>query len=186
MSQDVTSQADGTISDEVEEEVTTETTEDTQDGAEATTETAKSKSNVPKILAEKNKWKAEAEKWKAEAESKEFDETKAQAMINQAIASQKASDLNNQERNNFIEVYGEEDLGKVDEVRKEHPSLSHEQAATIAGVGVTQTSNPNKYSFAGNTPASIKKAKTTQTLSDDELRASLVSEFQDAGYRNAN
>ena len=180
-----TSQTEGTNSDVLDEEVTEAQTEDTQTAANETTET-KSKSNVPKILAEKNKWKAEAEKWKAEAESKEFNEEKANAMIQQAIAAQKASDFKSKERNNFLESYGEENVEAVENTLKDHPSLTYEQAATIAGIGVTQTSNPNRFSSAWNTPASIKQAKTTQTLSDDELRASLVDSFQDAGYRNAH
>lgn len=181
-----TSQTEGINSDEVEEEVIEETTEDTQESSDNETMATKSKSNVPKILAEKNKWKAEAEKWKAEAESKEFSEEKAQAMINQAIASQKAQDSKMKERNHFSDTYGEENLAAVDAVLEQYPDLPYDAAAKIADIGVTQTSNPNKYSFAWNTPASIKKAKTTQTLSDDELRASLVNEFQDSGYRNAH
>ena len=178
-----TSQTEGTNSDVLDEEVTG--AEDTQTDATETTET-KSKSNVPKILAEKNKWKAEAEKYKAEAESKEFSKEQVEAMINGAIASREESNLKNQERNNFLDVYGEENVEVVENTLKSHPSLSYEQAATIAGVGTTQPSNPNKFSFAWNTPASIKKAKTTQTLSDDDLRASLVEWFQDMGYRNAH
>ena len=181
-----TSQVEGINSNDVEEEVIDETTEDTQSESDNENKAAKGKSNVPKILAEKNKSKAEAEKWKAEAESKEFNEEKAQAMINQALAAQKATDFKNQERNNFVESYGEENVEAVESVLQEHGTLSYEQAAVIAGIGVTQTSNPNKYSFAWNTPASIKKAKTTQTLSDDELRASIVDQFQEMGFRNAS
>ncbi len=180
-----TSQVEGINSNEVDEELIDETNEDTHEGSDNETKTTKGKSNVPKILAEKNKWKAEAEKWKAEAESKEFNEEKAQAMINQALAAQKATDFKNQERNDFINSYGEENVEAVESVLEQHATLSYEDAAKIAGIGGTTQNNPNKYSFAWNTPSSIKQAKTTKTLSDDELRANLVNKFQELGYRNA-
>lgn len=180
-----TSQTEGINSDVLDEEVIEETTEDTQNESDNENK-AKSKSNVPKILAEKNKWKAEAEKYKAEAESKEFSKEQVEAMINGAIASREENNLKNQERNNFLESYWEEHVEAVENTLKVHPTLSYEEAANLSGIGNTQPTNPNKFSFAWNTPASIKKAKTTQTLSDDELRASLVDSFQDAWYRNAH
>lgn len=185
--QDTTSQDSGINEDEVNEETTEETTEDTQtETTEESKDTNKGKSNVPKILAEKNKWKAEAEKWKKEAESKEFNEDKAQNMINAAIAAQKASDFKNKERNNFLETYGEENLEIVEATLKEHDKLTYEQAAMISGIGITQPSNPNKYSFAWNTPASIRKPKTVETISDEELRQWVVAELQNMKLYNAS
>jgi len=104
------SQDSGTNENEVEEEVIEETTEDTQEDSENETKAAKSKSNVPKILAERNKYKAEAERYKSEAESKEFSQEQVQDMINAAMANREADNLKNQERNNFLETYGEENL----------------------------------------------------------------------------
>ncbi len=189
MTEEIKSQDSGINEDTVNEEETQEETqtEDTQEEGQwdDSKTTTKGKSNVPKILAEKNKWKAEAEKWKKEAESKEFNEDKAQAMINQAIAAQKESDFKNKERNNFLESYWEENLEAVESTLKEHPSLTYDQAATIAGLGITAPSNPNKYSIAWQTPSSIRKPKTVKTISDDELLNNVINDFQDSWFTNA-
>jgi len=186
MTEEIKSQDAGINADTVDEETIETEVEETQtEESKDTKATTKGKSNVPKILAEKNKWKAEAEKWKAEAESKEFSEEKAQALIQQAIAESKMNDLKANERNNFLETYWEENLEAVESTLEQHPSLTYEQAATIAGIGFTQPSNPNKYSVAWNTPSSIRKPKTVADISDDDLKAKLVAEFQDAGFNNA-
>lgn len=181
--ENINSQAEGINSDTLDEVTDEVVTEDTQE--QNTEAKAKSKSNVPKILAEKNELKKRLAEAEARLENSEFNEDKVQAMIEKAVAASKHADLQANERNSFIDNYWEENLAAVEETLAEHPSLSYEQAAKIAGVVTFEQSNPNKFSMSGNTPATIKQKKTIKDISNEDLRDWVVAELQAMWLHNA-
>ena len=181
MDENITSQTEGTNSDEVDEVTAEVQTEDTQEGNAET----KATNNFKKILSEKNEYKREVEDLKAKLSTQEFWEDKVASMIQQAVAASKAADLHTKERNHFLDSYGEEELAMVETTLESHPSLSYEQAAKISGINTFEASNPNKFSMPGQTPASIKQKKTIKDASDEDLMEWAAAELRAMWLHNA-
>ena len=181
--EEVNSQAEGINSDNLDagNEVTTESHE-----SEETTKPKTKKSNVAKLLSQKNEYKKLYEEANAKLEWAEFSEEKVQAMIDSAVAKAQASQVEVQEKESFLHTYWEEALSKVEAKRDENPAaygnLSYDELAKLAWVETTQQTNPNRFSFSGNTPASLKNKRTPEDLSDADLRKAAEEEIKNMGW----
>ena len=125
--------------------------------------TKTSKSNVPKLLAEKNAAIKRAE----EAEAKLSAWLDMDALTSKVIEQMKAKERQEvliKEKNVFLEQFGEESLEKVEAIRTEHQSLSYQQAAKLAWIeGMSQT-NPSRLSFSWTTPSEMRSKKSFSDL----------------------
>ncbi len=140
------------------------------------------KSNVAKLLAQKNEYKKLYEDANSKLEWMDFSEEKVQTMIESAVAKAQSSQVEVQERNSFLDSYWEEALSKVDDKKAENPDiywkLPYEELAKLAWVKVEQQANPNRFSFSGNTPAWLKQKRTIADLSDDDLKQAAMEEIK--------
>lgn len=187
MEEVINSQAEGINSDNLDAgtEVATESHE-----SEETTQPKTKKSNVAKLLSQKNEYKKLYEDAKSKLEWAEFWEEKVQAMIDSAVAKAQASQVEVQEKESFLHTYWEEALSKVEEKKAEAPEiygkLSYDELAKLAWVETTQQTNPNRFSFSGNTPAWLKSKRTPADLSDDELRKAAMEEVKNIAWLGWN
>ena len=103
-------------------------------------------------------------------------------MIQKAMANATATTIQNKERDNFVMNYGDAKVEAIEAVLEQHPSLSYEQAARMEWLESPKNSNPNRLSFSGNTPASLKQNKTSKELSDADLKAAMADELKELGF----
>ena len=144
---------------------------DAQDTWEDTT-SKKGKSNVPKILAEKNAALKEAEDLRAENErlkSSSMDETQLESMIGRI-----------NERKEVINNLSEDQITEYNEMASNNPNLSPTQVAKLIGAEL-EPKNSRINSIQWNTPSKLRQKQTLQDKDDaaitqgaeDELRAML-------------
>ena len=170
-----------------EEEENTQVEESEQEAEETVTaeqgqEAPKKKSNVAKILAEKNEYKrkaSEAEERIRELESSVWQDKQTDVDYLKAIIKQEmAQELETQDffsRNPEARELKEE----LDEFRAENPNLSYDRAykfylaetnpQALLDEQTKNKLNAKNYSTAWRTPQSLRETKTELTYSDAEL-----------------
>ena len=139
----------------------------------------KAKSNVAKLLAERNALKKKLKDAEEKLGDQDFSEEKVQTMIEQAQLKAKQEAYLEADKNTLISEIGEEKLEDIEAIREQHPSLSYTEAAKLAGIEATEKSNPNRLSFSWNTPQGLKKQKSTNDLSDADLKQAAASDLKD-------
>lgn len=183
MTEEILSQAEGINSDElVEEQISEEATLEWADKANIPEAKNTKTNNFKKLLSDKNAAIQRAEEAEAKLANAEFGEEKVEAMITKAMANASATQYKNQERDAFAMQYWDGKLEAVDAVLEMHPTLSYEQAARMEWLEAPKSSNPNRLSFAGNTPAGLKQTKTTGDLDDATLRENMKDELRWMGF----
>jgi len=159
---------------------------ETPEVAEPQEKPTKAAKSFKKILSEKNAAVKRADEAEAKLAWLDFNEEKVEALIQKAIAVTQVNQIKNNERTEFQSVYWDEKLAEIEWVLQEHPTLSYSEAAKLKWLDVHKTTNPNRLSFSGNTPATLKQHKTTKDLSDDELMVWMKEELAMAGFGNRN
>ena len=181
MSEEITSQADGIMSDGLDEGTDTTTLEHqeaTDTDGEGTENKAK-KSNVAKLLSKKNAEEKRVKELEDMIANQEFNEEKVQAMIEQAQLKAKQEAYLEADRDVFVQTFWEEKLEDINAIRNQHPTMSFTDAAKFLGLWeVAAKPNPNRLSFSWNTPSSLKQNKQTKDLDDAELRDRANSELK--------
>ena len=174
------------------EEVDTseETTEEESTEAEQAEEKPKKKSNVAKILAEKNEYKRQALEAKREAEelrsklwqSADTDVSFFESKMKQMLAE-------NNEKMSFFGAnpWAYEAKSDLDALIEENPSLSYDRAwkfylaetnpQALLDEQTRNKLNSKVYSSSWRTPANARTTKTELTYSDAEFEK-LVSEWK--------
>lgn len=145
------------------------------------TEQPKAKSNVAKLLAERNELRKKAQELESKLSNSDFDEDKVQAMIEQAQLKAREEAYLEADKSKFIETYGEDNIGDIETlIESKNGAINYSEAATLLGISNEEATkpNPNRLSFAWNTPASLKQQKTTAQLNDDDLKARANEELK--------
>jgi hypothetical protein len=161
------------------------TPEETQEETEEITEEVpepKKKSNVAKILAEKNEYKREAMEAKkrlAELESKVGDSKETDVSYIDSIVDKKIAER--LETQDFFSRNPDarEIKAELDEFRAENPNLSYDRAykfylaetnpQALLDEQTKNKTNAKMYSTAGRASPSLRQEKAELTYSDDEL-----------------
>jgi len=168
-----------------DETISTEATLEWAEWATSSTEEAANKpkaNNFKKILSEKNAALNKVKELESKLANSEFWEEKVEAMIQSAMANARASTIKNTEREAFVMNYWDAKVEAIEAVLEQHPSLSYEQAARMEWLETPKNSNPNRLSFSGNTPASLKQSKTVNDLNDADLKSAMTEELKWLGF----
>jgi hypothetical protein len=163
------------------DEVTPEEVEETEAIAEEVPE-PKKKSNVAKILAEKNEYKREAMEAKkriAELEGRVGDDKETDVSYIDSIVDRKIAER--METQDFFSRNPDarEIREELDEFRAENPNLSYDRAykfylaetnpQALLDEQTKNKTNAKMYSTAGRASPSLRQEKAELTYSDDEL-----------------
>ena len=166
---EVTSQDAGINADTVDTETPVTDNQMGDDGA------TKKKSGVPKLLADKN-----AALQEVEALRQQLDELKSNSISKDNLEAE--IELRAEEKNVLVNL-DEEGLEKYNAMKEDarYASLRPSEIAKLMDVQMetSNTTNTNRLSISGTTPASIKKQKTLQEKSMEELRVGAEQELRE-------
>ena len=177
MSEEILSQSEGISSDGLDEGtvLNNESTETVE--TETTQPKTNKKSNVEKLLAERNKLRKENEQLKAGGQDIDLSAEVQKAL--QQIESNKKTEV---EKTELIQNFWEEKFADIQaKIDEKQGAITPKEAAILLWLEVKQQ-NPNKFSFAGNTPQTIKKPKTISDVSDADLLEWVKAELAGLGY----